>query len=109
MTDAISRAVDAAFRHFGVDATYSPSGGAALPDPVRAIVRNDPLAGGSGLAGIGPVADVWTLDVRAAELPGGIASKGDTFVTASGTFTVTEAHRDARGVAWTLNGKWRPA
>jgi hypothetical protein len=109
MTDAISRAVDAAFRHFGVDATYAPSGGVALPGPVRAIVQNDPLAGGSGLAAIGPVADVWTLDVRAAELPGETARKGDSFVTAAGTFTVTEAHRDARGVVWTLNGKWRPA
>ena len=108
MTDAISRAVDAAFRHFGVDAAYTPSGGAVLPDPVKVIVRNDPLAGGSGLP-IGPVADVWTLDVRAVELSAGVASKNDTFVTAAGTFTVTEAHRDARGVVWTLNGKWKPA
>ena len=92
-------AVDATFAAFGIDATYTPTGGD--PIPVRAIARRPDTIVGFGETRIH--AETATFEVRASEVDS--PRPGDQLTVGSETFVVQGEpdRRDPDRLVWTLD------
>jgi hypothetical protein len=92
-------AVDATFAAFGVDATYTPTGGESVP--VRVIARRPDAIVGLGETRIH--AETATFEVRVSE----VASPGpdDQLTVGSETFVVQgkAERRDPDRLVWTVD------
>lgn len=91
------QAVDATFEHLGVDATYTPQGGAAT---VVQVLFKEPTEM-AGLLDTGLAAPSYVAEVRASAVAS--PAPGDQLSVDGRTYVVRQAHRDALGLVWRLD------
>jgi hypothetical protein len=100
---AFQAAVDATFAAFGIDASYTPTGGESVA--VRVIARRPDTIVGFGETRIH--AETATFELRANEVPE--PRSGDQLIVGGETFVVQgePERRDPDRLVWTLD--MRPA
>ena len=97
MSDPFAGAVEACFRHLGVDGAYTPQGGS---DTTVRVVFTQPTEV-AGLLDTGLAAPARSAEVLAKEVSGPAA--GDRLSVGSTTFVVRQARRDPLGLVWRLD------